>query len=298
MKRITVLAALLAVLAISTPADALTLDPNPSSTTSVLSLSVTNGPIAGGTKVTITGRGFRKGSAVYFGTAKNKAKSVRFVSSKELVVVTPTAPNGRAGAYSLTVHLGGNKGYAYSHNLKFNYVAAPKIESLYPFSWVPTSGSQLTIGGSNFFGKASVTIGGVPAAVLTQSTYSLTVAAPAHAAGNAPVVVKTPYGTSGASSVTFADPNGPARSAPLPPPAVFALTPAGGTVSGGTTVLIQGQELTGATAVSFGGVAATNVKVLAPGLIAAMAPAHAAGRVAVLVTTAAGSSSTAQFTYN
>jgi len=84
------------------------------------------------------------------------------------------------------------------------------------------------------------------------------------------------------------------------PPTVTSVTPASGPSSGGTSVVIAGTNLTGASAVSFGGTAATTFTVNNPSAITATAPAHAAGAVDVTVTTAGGTSATGagdQFTY-
>ena len=58
--------------------------------------------------------------------------------------------------------------------------------------------------------------------------------------------------------------------------------------AGGTTVTITGTNFTGATAVTFGGTAATSVVVVNATTITAITPAHAAGAVNVVVTTPGG----------
>lgn len=85
----------------------------------------------------------------------------------------------------------------------------------------------------------------------------------------------------------------------VPAPAVTAVTPASGSTSGGTSVTISGTAFTGATAVTFGGVNATSFTVNSPTSITAVAPAHAAGTVAIEVTTANGTGTGAGlFTYS
>ena len=73
-------------------------------------------------------------------------------------------------------------------------------------------------------------------------------------------------------------------------PAVFSLTPNGGSTAGGTSVVISGTDLTGATAVTFGGTPATTYNVDSATQITATAPAHTAGTVHVQVTTPGGAS--------
>ncbi|MFY1658578.1 phage tail tube protein [Micromonospora sp. WMMD1274] len=75
-----------------------------------------------------------------------------------------------------------------------------------------------------------------------------------------------------------------------PLPVVAGLAPTGGGVAGGTLVEIRGRRFTGATAVTFGGTAATSFRVVSDTLIVAVAPAKAASTVDVLVTTPGGTS--------
>ena len=84
-----------------------------------------------------------------------------------------------------------------------------------------------------------------------------------------------------------------------PAPTASSITPATGSQSGGTVVTITGTGfLTGAT-VKFGGTSATNVSVESSTSIQATAPAHAAGKVDVVMTNTDNQSATlAQaFTY-
>ena len=75
------------------------------------------------------------------------------------------------------------------------------------------------------------------------------------------------------------------------PPAITSLSPSLGATAGGTTVAINGSgftEVSGLSAVTFGGVNATSYTVNSPSKITAVAPAHAAGAVQVQVTAAGG----------
>jgi hypothetical protein len=76
----------------------------------------------------------------------------------------------------------------------------------------------------------------------------------------------------------------------LAQPAVTAVTPAAGPLGGGNTVTITGVHLTGATAVTFGSVAATGFTVAGDTQITATVPAGSSGTVDVLVTTPNGTS--------
>jgi hypothetical protein len=79
-------------------------------------------------------------------------------------------------------------------------------------------------------------------------------------------------------------------------PTVTSVRPKSGGVQGGTNVTITGTRYTGATGVTFGGLAATNVMVVSPNTITATTPAHAAGSVNVVVASEHGSG-TGAFTY-
>lgn len=65
---------------------------------------------------------------------------------------------------------------------------------------------------------------------------------------------------------------------------VSGVTPSSGTSAGGQPVTIDGSTFFGAMSVTFGGVAATDVQVVSPTKITAVAPAHAGGAVDVTVT--------------
>jgi hypothetical protein len=74
------------------------------------------------------------------------------------------------------------------------------------------------------------------------------------------------------------------------PPAVAKLSPASGYTTGGTLVTITGSDFTGATAVHFGSALAKIDRIVSPTEIQATAPPEASGKVAVTVTTPAGTS--------
>ena len=110
--------------------------------------------------------------------------------------------------------------------------------------------------------------------------------------GTVHVTVATPNGT---STISAAD-----RFTFGSGPMVAGISPANGAVAGGTTVTISGANFTGATAVDFGGIPATNVNVLSSTQITATSPAGTAGTVDVTVVTPSGTStlsSADQFTY-
>uniref|UniRef100_UPI0025D7B112 IPT/TIG domain-containing protein n=1 Tax=Tardiphaga sp. TaxID=1926292 RepID=UPI0025D7B112 len=86
---------------------------------------------------------------------------------------------------------------------------------------------------------------------------------------------------------------------PTPPPTVTSISPTSGPAGGGTSVIITGTNLSGATAVTFGPTAATGITINSPTQITATSPTGS-GTVDVTVTTAGGTSATSvndRFTY-
>jgi IPT/TIG domain/Putative Ig domain len=161
---------------------------------------------------------------------------------------------------------------------------APTISAVSPNGGPTSGGTDITITGANFTGATDVMIGSTPAASFTiVSPTTITAVTSATSAGEFDVTVTTPGGTSVTSAVdhfTYAV-----------VPTVTAVGPASGTVNGGTSVTITGTGFTGASAVDFGGVAATYT-VNSDTSITAVTPASSAGTVDVTVTTAGGVSAT------
>ncbi|MEW5981618.1 MAG: IPT/TIG domain-containing protein [Acidobacteriota bacterium] len=71
---------------------------------------------------------------------------------------------------------------------------------------------------------------------------------------------------------------------PAPLPTLISVAPASGTTAGGTATTLTGTNFTAGATVTFGGVAATGVSVDSATTIRAVAPAHGAGAVDVIVT--------------
>jgi hypothetical protein len=125
----------------------------------------------------------------------------------------------------------------------------------------------------------------------TAASGTLTVTAPANANIAPPgdymlFLVNSAGVPSVAPIVNVAPPAGPQPN----PPTVTNLNPNRGPVGGATSVSITGTILTGATAVSFGSIAATSFKVNSSTSLTAISPAETTGTVEVTVTTPAGTS--------
>ncbi|MER5430677.1 IPT/TIG domain-containing protein [Streptomyces sp. NPDC002588] len=172
-------------------------------------------------------------------------------------------------------------------------LSTPTLIAAVPGFGPTAGGNSVLLIGTNLGGATSVTFGGTPATIVSQDLFGflLTVIAPPHAAGNVPVVVTTPAGASTPANYTYVGPVVPS------PPTVLVLTPTSGPTAGGTPFTIVGTNLTGAS-VTFDGVPAVGVTVVAGVVLTGVTPPHAAGNVPVVVTTPAGSATVAGgFTY-
>lgn len=82
-----------------------------------------------------------------------------------------------------------------------------------------------------------------------------------------------------------------------PAPTLTAISPASGSIAGGTSVTIAGTDFANVSGVSFGGVPAASFTVASEGQIVAVAPPGSRGAVDVTVTTVAGTTPAAKFNY-
>ena len=162
--------------------------------------------------------------------------------------------------------------------------SGPSITSVTPNKASTAGGTPITISGNGFENGATVTVGGIAAknvVVVSSTTIDATTpVGPATEEVGIAVDVKVvnPDGTSATASQAF--------SWFVPPLAVSTITPAAGLTRGGTAVTITGAGFTTAvvSTVTFGGIPATNVRVLDAITMQATAPAHGVGTVDVVVT--------------
>ncbi len=258
----------------------------------ITNLTPSKGPVAGGTTVVITGTGFLGLSgtgAVTFGGTNATSYTVDSATK-----ITAKAPAHAAGSVRVKV----TTAYGVSANTAaddFTYVGPPAVASLSPATGPVAGGTSVVITGTDLTGATGVTFGGVVATFTVDSATKITAKAPAHAAGSVRVKVTTAFGVSAntaADDFTY-----------VGAPAITGLDPTSGPTAGGTTVVITGTGflgLSGAGAVTFGGINATSYTVDSATKITATTPAHAAGSVRVKVTSAYGvSANTAadDFTY-
>ena len=255
---------------------------------SVTSISPTAGPTGGGTTVIITGTGFA--AAPGTGAVRFGATTATYTINSN-TQITATTPAGSAGTVDVTVSTVGGTS-ATSAADQFTYVPAPTVTSISPTSGPTSGGTTVTITGTNFSGATAVTFGGTAASGFTvNSNTQITATAPAQAAGTIDVRVTTGGGTSATSAAD--------QFTYVSAPTVTSVSPTAGPTAGGTSVVITGTNLSGATAVTFGATAAPGFTVNSATQITATAPAGT-GTVDVRITTVGGTSATSaadQFTY-
>lgn len=253
----------------------------------VTAVSPTAGPIGGGQTVIITGTNFANTTAVTFGATPATGFTVNSATQ-----ITATAPANSAGTYDIRVTTTGGTS-ATSAADQYTYVAAPTVTSVSPTAGPTAGGTTVVITGTGFAaapGAGAVKFGASNAIYTINSNTQITATSPANSAGTYDITVTT----SGGTSATSAQDQFTYVSAPT----VTALSPTSGPTSGGQTVVITGTNLASATAVTFGGAAATGFTVNSNTQITATSPTRSAGTVSVMVTTVGGSGTLAgAYTY-
>ena len=156
----------------------------PSSMPVIESLSTDNGPVNGGTEVTLLGRGFTPSTQVSFG---GHAATVTYLSPLAIRVVTPAG----VGLVNVVARTAGGT----SAKSAFFYGKPPTITRLSADRGPTEGGDTIIITGSDFTGATAVTFGGVPAGAFTvKSDTEIQVTAPAAAGGTVDVAVVSPAG--------------------------------------------------------------------------------------------------------
>jgi glutamate dehydrogenase/leucine dehydrogenase len=157
------------------------------------SISVNNGPPAGGTPVTITGYGFTGATAVNFGTVS--ATSVVVVSDTRITCNSPEGSVGMIGI-SVVTPVGTSTGWHVDH---FTYNAPPVVTSLTPHMGSSGGGTLVAINGTGFTGATDVKFGDTSADSLTVVSDVLTMCSSPAGSDIVDVTVITPNGTSNTS---------------------------------------------------------------------------------------------------
>jgi hypothetical protein len=252
--------------------------PPPPTVTGIATTTTTppnTGSTLGGTLVTITGTNFTGAGGVTIGGAP--ATNITVLGDTSLTCITPAGIVGTAAVLVTTP--GGTNGT----NTLFTYaLTPPTVDTIDPPQGASTGGTPVTISGSSFTGATGVTIGGVAAThVILVNDTTITCTTPAGTIGTVNVVVRTP-------NSPHDDPVNQLFTYVLGLPTVTSVSPPMGVAAGSTRVTITGTNLSGATGVTFGSVAATGLTIVNDTTLTCTTPAGQAGAASVLVITPPG----------
>jgi hypothetical protein len=152
----------------------------------ISSVTPNHGPTAGGTAVVIGGTNLTGATVTFGGTAVA-------VGSSTASTVNVTAPPHAAGPVTVTVTTsGGTASALYTYDAP---AALPAITTITPAHGPITGGTKVTIAGTNLTDATSVAFGATNGTVTANTATSITVTAPAHAAGGVLVKVTTAAGS-------------------------------------------------------------------------------------------------------
>ncbi|MFD7524828.1 IPT/TIG domain-containing protein [Paenibacillus chitinolyticus] len=214
----------------------------------ITSLSPISGPLAGGTKVTITGTHLTPGSELYVGSKKNAIQSL---SDTQLVFITPAA----VSAGKVDIKVVDSYGRETSLLQAFEYLApppAPKptIISLTPNEGALEGGYNAILKGTNFEAGSLVYINNVNVAAQFYSSTELRFKIPASkVSGKVDVKVVNSSGEQFIAPEAFNYLAPPSKAAPV----IATITPNEGALAGGYIVVIKGTDFDGNAQVYFGG---------------------------------------------
>ncbi len=201
-------------------------------TPEIYSLSPNAGPLEGGTRVTINGKGFQTPVQVLFNDRQAQVISSNF---NQVVCLTPSVTATQPGTpitYNVTV-VNVNTGKT-SNALPYRYGDAMFISSISPGLGPDTGGTVVTIFGQGFVAPVAVSLGGFSATVLSVSGTELVVR-------SSGVLHRSCVDQSGPTVVTNVDSNvsatGPTFIYLAAVPLVTSVTVSGGALGGGSNVI-------------------------------------------------------------
>lgn len=237
------------------------------------------GPVSGGTRVIIRGRGFTESTVVSFGDVLGSQIQVN--SSEEITAVSPARS---VGTVSVSAHDQSTNARAILAGAFTYFTAeassAPQIFSVQPYQGSLLGGEEVVINGQNFQAGARVLICGLASSTLSVQANTVTVRTPRGVLGMCDVELVNPDGQMGSQVDAFR------YIAPLP--ILSAVIPSQGSVQGGTNVLIQGDHFIEGVTVNFGPDPAASVTLWDQQTIVAVSPAAPSGIVDIRVTNPGG----------
>ncbi|HOU54567.1 MAG TPA: IPT/TIG domain-containing protein [Myxococcota bacterium] len=164
----------------------------PQSRPTITEVTPPQGPLAGGTLVTLTGTDFREGCTVTFGGVA--ATTVTWASATEVTAVTPPHAAG-----SVEVRLANPDGGAATGTFTYSDEtppqSQPRLDLVDPSRGPIAGGTTVTITGRDFREGCTVRFGEVPAATTTwRSATEVQAVTPPHAKGAVDVTLTNPDG--------------------------------------------------------------------------------------------------------
>ncbi|MCO4762519.1 MAG: IPT/TIG domain-containing protein [Myxococcales bacterium] len=243
-----------------------------SSTVSISAAKPTQGTTAGGTQVSLVGKGFGPGSVVFMGGVP---VSALLEGPTAMSLVTPPHDPGL-----VDIAITNASGWTATLSDAFNFVLeAPFVATLAPDWGKPEGGTKVIIAGQGFHPKAVVTFGGKPAKVVSATNTALTVTSPAGTAGKADVTVTNPdfltHTLKGGFTYTNAEPGKEVS--------VTALMPDTASKVGGSVHVLQGNGFGAGSSIVIGSTLVKTVKIIDNQTLEFTAPALAVGAHAVKV---------------
>lgn len=219
-----------------------------------------------GTTVELLGQGFLGTTKVSF-----NGVSATFNNASDTYMTATVPPGAKTGKVTVTT-------FTESMTSNRAFLVVPVISSFTPASGIV--GSKITITGVSLSQTSKVTIGGKSASFTIISDTQVSATVPVGAKTGGKISITTAGGVA-TSATTFAV-----------VPSIGNFSPTSGPV--GTSVTINGNGFTGATSVTFGGVAATSHSVINDQQVDALVPSGAiTGSVAVTTPGGTGKSATA-----
>lgn len=247
------------------------------------------GLFTGGNAVTLTGVSFTGAEVVLFGS--EQALSFTYNSDSSITAIAPP------GVIGTTVHVTvtSPSGISDTTSLdEYTYGTIPSISSVFPLKGSISGGTSVTLTGQYFTDATSVLFGSTPASTYhVNSDSSITVFSPPGSSGTVDIRVITRFGE---SLVTATD-----KFTYVGPPLITSISPDQGYFNGGTTVVINGNDLGDAYSILFGLNSALSFSVNSNRQITVISPAGSLGPIEIVISTPFGTSSLSPsdvFTYN
>jgi hypothetical protein len=212
----------------------------PSVPTHVDKLNLDNGPLQGGTTVTMTGVALSDKFTFDFGGAT--ATGVTCSGPTTCTMVIPSHAKPESVEVIVKTPAGDSNAVA------FQYYGPPHVDKVSPDSGALEGGTKVRVSGDALSRDYPFDFGGSPATDVTCSgATTCTMVTPSHKPESVDVIVKSPAGPSNTAAFKYLG------------PAINSFTPAVGPTTGGLIVSISGVSLSDHMTVKFGETVATKI---------------------------------------